>query len=123
MNDYWEKLKKMTSVNTEYYKNRFNESHHHVTNKTTETMQAAKQKIPDIQRGAKNIADHTSRAYTHIGQVGNSVSRFYRIGKYSMVAAGVGVLLLGTGYVLRPVADIYIEHNRGKNGVHSEEKK
>lgn len=106
--------RKNISDNTEYYKNRFDESYHRVSDETAKAAQNAKEKIPDIQRGAKNIVDHTSKAYTHIGQVGNSVSRFYRVGKYSMMAAGVGVLLFGTGYVLRPVADIYIEHNRGK---------
>jgi prophage DNA circulation protein len=112
MTDYWEKIKRASAENAEFYKNKFNKTYHQVSDETAKASQVAKDKIPDIQRGARAVTNHASKAYEHIGNVGGSVSRFYRFTRYSMVAAGTGIFLYGVGYALRPVADIYKEHNR-----------
>ena len=112
MNDYWNRIKKLSLDNTKYYKNRFDESYRRVTDETAKATQAAKEKIPVVREGMKTAANHTSRAYNQIENIGGSVSRFYRFTRYSMAAASFGILLFGAGYALRPVADIYKEHRR-----------
>jgi len=81
--------------------------------------QKIKENIPKIRNTielrSKNVVRGAGNISNSLNKTVNEVSHFAKFLKYSVLSAGVGIFFFGVGYAIRPIADIYREHQRTSN--------
>lgn len=99
------------SNNVNHYKDKISESYKDISAQAEKKLPEIKKSVNDTTRAtidaAKKVHNSVSQSRIHFEKASNAAFGFYKITKYSLIAAGAGVFLFGLGYVMRPIADIY----------------